>query len=257
MKQAPILEFDPDPRAVIEPTEELAPLPGMPPRLLLCFFREVIAALVEAGEAEAIHSFRSEMGRHPLYRWRLPQGEVALLHPGVGAPLAAGLLEESLAVGARAVVVCGGAGALSDSLALGTAVIPLAALREEGVSYHYMPPTRWVHPAAEVVQALERTLEAHRRAYVVGKTWTTDAFFRETPSKVARRREEGCLTVEMEAAALFAVARFRGVKLASLLYAGDDVSGEAWDRRDWHLQRSLRADLCRLAAEALLQVEVA
>ncbi len=252
----PILEFDPDPRAVIEPTEELDPLPEMPPHVLLCFFREVIEALVASGEAKLLHTLRSEMGPHPIYRWERADGTVAILHPGVGAPIAVGLMEESRALGGRVFLACGGAGALRDDLAVGTPIIPLAALRDEGTSYHYMPPTRWVHPAAEMVRALEQTLEAHGRPYLLGKTWTTDAFFRETPGKVARRREEGCLTVEMEAASLFAVGRFRGVRVAALLYAGDDVSGEAWDTRDWHRQEELRMTLCQLAAEALLKVEV-
>jgi uridine phosphorylase len=72
--------------------------------------------------------------------------------------------------------------------------------------------------------------------HTVGKTWTTDAIYRETPDRIARRRAEGCVTVEMEAAAFFAVARFRGVTFAQLLYAGDDVSGETWEHRRW--QRS-------------------
>ena len=69
--------------------------------------------------------------------------------------------------------------------------------------------------------------------YVQGKTWTTDGFYRETPAKVPLRRAEGCLTVEMEAAAFFAVAQFRGVQFGQMLYGGDDVSGAEWDHRDW------------------------
>ena len=86
----------------------------------------------------------------------------------------------------------------------------------------------------------------------MGKTWTTDAFYRETPDKVALRRSEGCVAVEMEAAAFFAVARFRGVTFAQMLYGGDDVSGEEWDHREWNKRRSVREDLLWLAAEACL-----
>jgi len=69
--------------------------------------------------------------------------------------------------------------------------------------------------------------------HVTGKTWTTDGVYRETRARTARRRDEGCLTVEMEAAALLAVARFRRVPLAYLLYAGDSLAGERWDHRNW------------------------
>lgn len=87
--------------------------------------------------------------------------------------------------------------------------------------------------------------------YTLGKTWTTDAFYRETPAKVARRRAEGCLIVEMGAAALFAVAQFRGVTLAQVLYAGGDSSGATWDDRAWE-RHEVRERLFWLAAEACL-----
>jgi purine-nucleoside phosphorylase len=90
--------------------------------------------------------------------------------------------------------------------------------------------------------------------YLVGKTWTTDAIYRETPTKIAQRRAEGCITVEMEAAAFFAVAQFRGVRFGQLLYGGDDVSGAAWDNREWHQRADTREKLFWLAAEAVLRL---
>ena len=83
-------------------------------------------------------------------------------------------------------------------------------------------------------------------------TWTTDAFFRETPAKVARRREQGCITVEMEASAMFAAAAFRGAVYGQLLYAGDDVSAAQWDHRDWQTQSGARDHLLDLALDAVL-----
>ena len=89
---------------------------------------------------------------------------------------------------------------------------------------------------------------------MVGKTWTTDAFYRETPAKVKRRKAEGCISVEMEASAFFAVAQFRGVQFAQILYAGDDVSGDKWDSRQWSDQVVAREQLLELAIEACLQI---
>lgn len=79
----------------------------------------------------------------------------------------------------------------------------------------------------------KQVLQDRGVVYTAGKTWTTDAIYRETKGKIDRRREEGCLTVEMAAAAFFAVARFRGIRFSQLLYAGDDLSGESWDHRSW------------------------
>ena len=177
---------------------------------------------------------------------------LALYHPGVGAPLAAGLLEESIALGCRRFIACGGAGVLDRAIALGHLVVPTSAVRDEGTSYHYLPPDREVGPSAEALTALEAVLERRGCAYLRGKTWTTDALYRETAAKVRRRREEGCLVVEMEAAALFAVARFRGVILAQVLYGGDDVSGAEWDSRHWDQSLTVREQVFWLAAEACL-----
>jgi purine-nucleoside phosphorylase len=88
--------------------------------------------------------------------------------------------------------------------------------------------------------------------YLLAKTWTTDAFYRETRQKVALRKAEGCLTVEMEAAAMFAVAQFRQVQIGQILYGGDNLDGEAWDSRDWVKRWSSREKLVGLAVEACL-----
>jgi len=132
--------------------------------------------------------------------------------------------------------------------------VPTSAVRDEGTSYHYLPPGREVCPSPAAVAAIEAALNVAGIDYTKGKTWTTDGIYRETADKVARRRAEGCLTVEMEAAAFFAVARFRGVELGQILYGGDDVSGEEWDSRHWHKRASVREKLFWLAADAALRL---
>lgn len=250
----PILEYDSNPIAVIEPTRIIQPADA-PEHCVVCFFQEVIAALVDKGQTRIVAVAKSEMGPHPLYELGVNGRRLGLFHPGVGAPLAAGLLEESIATGCRKFIVCGGAGVLSREIVRGHVVVPTSAVRDEGTSYHYQPPGRELAPSPEGVAAIEKTLAAHGVPYLSGKTWTTDAFYRETPAKVLLRKEEGCLTVEMEAAALFAVARFRGVILAQILYGGDDVSGNDWDPRAWVEHRSGREQLFWLAAEACLSLD--
>jgi len=131
-------------------------------------------------------------------------------------------------------------------------VVPASAVRDEGTSYHYLEPGRSVDASAEAVEAIVAALRRHDVPHVVGPTWTTDGLYRETRSRVDKRVSEGCLTVEMEAAAFFAVARFRGVQFGQLLYAGDDLSGENWDARDWLEHADGREQLFWLAAEACL-----
>jgi len=247
----PILEYDPASEAVIEPARVISPQ-DVPHHCIVCFFQDVISALVERGQLRQIAAQRSEMGLHPVYELAFQGHRLAVFHPGVGAPLAAGLLEEVIALGCRKFIACGGAGVLDREIAVGHVVVPTSAVRDEGTSYHYLPPAREVAPDPLAVAAIERVLKAHGVPYVLGKTWTTDAFYRETPARVRRRRLEGCLTVEMEAAALFAVARFRGVPLAQMLYGGDDVSGAQWDDRAWQGRQAVRERLFWLASEACL-----
>jgi uridine phosphorylase len=119
-------------------------------------------------------------------------------------------------------------------------------------AYHYLPPSREVDANQNAVQAIVSTLQKHNVPHDLGKTWTTDAIYRETPEKVKKRRDEGAITVEMEAAAFFAVAQFRGVQFGQMLYGGDDLGGAEWDGRDWFNQHSTREKLFWLAVEAVL-----
>jgi uridine phosphorylase len=201
-------------------------------------------------DASCVTYLGSEIGQNPVYVREVDGQRIAVVHPGVGAPLAVTALEELIALGCKTFIACGGAGVLDREITVGHVIIPLAAVRDEGTSYHYLPPGREVAPTPRAVEAILSTLTAHEIPYVTGKTWTTDALYRETAGRVAARRAEGCLTVEMEASAFFAVAQFRGITFGQLLYGGDDVSSHDWDSRGWLDQRSTREKLLLLALEA-------
>jgi uridine phosphorylase len=259
---APILEFDPTREAIIE----AARVPyirdaagrghGMPERVVLCFFQEVIATMVAEYGARRLMTLHSEIGPNEVYVLDHDGVAIALAHPGVGAPLAAGFLEELIGLGGRVFIAVGGAGTLVPDLTLGHVIVPTAAVRDEGTSYHYLPASREVEPTPRVLEAILATLTERGVPYVAGKTWTTDAIFRETRGKAARRVAEGCISVEMEAAACFAVAQFRDVAFGQLLYAGDDLSGEIWDDRGWIGHATGREAIFRLAVDAITRLSV-
>lgn len=246
----PLLEFDPERAALIDPIPLDTDRP-VPERAVICFFREVIEAACGDGRAEVVSTFNWSHGDSTFYRLRTDGGEVGVFHPGVGAPLACGLLEDAIASGFRTFVACGGAGALVPELAFGHVIVPDAAIRDEGTSYHYLPAGREVAVDPALIEVATRLLDERQIPYITGKSWTTDAPYRETRAKIAARREEGCVSVEMELAAFLAVARHRGVKFMQYLYAGDDASGDTWDHRHWHTS-SARTDLFRLAVETAL-----
>ena len=249
----PILEFDPVYESKIEPSQIIRRR-EVPEHCVICFFQEVLDQVIAEQAARQWVENRWENGPHPLYEIAYQGQRLAFFHPGVGAPLAAGLLEEVIALGCRKFTVCGGAGVLHKDLAVGQLIVVDAAVRDEGTSYHYLPPGREVPAQQAGVQALVDTLEQRGVPYRVGKTWTTDAPYRETVARIARRQQEGCLTVEMEAAALLAVAQYRGAVLGQVLYSGDDLSGETWDHRGWQSRTEVRRSLFWLCAEAVLKL---
>jgi uridine phosphorylase len=254
----PILEFDTDPHAVIDPAVHLCGFGGpesagkveMPPRVVACFFGDVVAHVAEDHNARVITDLVSEHGRHAVWEIEVEGERIAFFQPGVGAPLAAFFLEEVIEYGARAIVACGAAGALVPQLEMGHPVVVTGAVRDEGTSYHYLPAAREVIADPDVVNVIARLLRDQGLAYTPGITWTTDAPYRETAARVAARRGEGCITVEMEAAALIAVARWRGVRFGQLLYAGDAVGGIEWESRGWTEASEVRERLFWLAVRA-------
>lgn len=254
----PLLEYDPDPHAMIEPSAHFGIEPGTRPDMpkvgVACFFGDTVRRLAEERSAEIVTHLHAEHGRTPVWATEHAGRRIAFYQAGLGAPLSAGFLEEMLEYGCRTVVVCGGCGALDETLALGHVVVVAAALRDEGTSYHYLPPARFVEADREIVAVLEEVLSREGVPYTTGTSWTTDAYFRETRARVARRRAEGCITVEMEASALLAVARFREARLGQLLYAGDSLAGERWDHRDWVRAHDVREQLFFLAADAAVEL---
>ena len=252
-ERIPLLEFDGDAEAVIEPARVIR-RQDVPEACVLCFFGDVIESLRRSHRLRIAGMFASEAETVPLFSLDVGDATVGLFHSPLGAPAAAGFLEELIAAGCRRFVACGGAGVLRSDIAVGHIIVPDAAVRDEGMSYHYLPPSRKVVADEASVVALIRVLERRHIPYLRGTTWTTDACYRETRAAVERHRAEGCLTVEMEAAAFMAVAQFRGVPFAQLLYGGDDLSGVTWDDRSWVSRSSVREQLVWLSAEAALEL---
>ncbi len=188
-----------------------------------------------------------------LYAVKSTGGRVAVLTDfGLGAPIVAAQAEELIALGAKKLVSIALAGGLLPDLPPGSIVVATGAIRDEGTSHHYLPPGRQDQSDPALVEALASCLERHGAAYRRGLTWSTDAPYRETADEVAAYSAEGALVVDMELAALLAVAKVRGVAAAAILVAGDNLAGGRWTPPDnlAGMERSL--DLAyRVAIEAL------
>jgi len=247
---APILESPGRGPAIIEPERLYRKKPRLPAAAVLCFFLDLLREEEAAGRLKPVLRLKGE--GDPIQVWRRGRGARAqtVCFPGIGAPMAASTLEELIALGVRDVIACGGAGVLDSSLPVGQALVVTSALRDEGTSYHYLKPARWVrlHPFAS--RAIRQVCAEGGQSLRAVRAWTTDGVYRETPGQIRKRRAEGCGVVEMEAAALAAVARFRKIRFGQLLYAGDDVSGSVWRHRDWTGQLAARRAMYRLALSA-------
>jgi uridine phosphorylase len=256
MEGVPLLEFDHDRTALIEPStyyQNISPPEGC----VMPFYASVITRLRDEGVLQKIYELESaSVFLSPIDVYKLKSGNdyVSVVFPGLGAPLSAGLFEELISLGCKKFIACGSCGVLKPELTRGAVVIPQSAVRDEGTSFHYCLPSRTIEMEPQVVRKLEAVLKKHKVPYEIGKTWTTDAIYRETKSKIDRRKSEGCITVEMECAAMLAVARFRGVVFGQYLGAGDDVSGEFWDPRRTSDRHSFQEELFWLSVEAVLSL---
>ena len=248
----PILEYDKCQKSLIEPKNLIKPIKNIPKHCVICFFQDIIEYLLKQDALNMIATLKTEMGSHPVYTIQYNNRLVTLFHPGVGAPLAACLFEEVIALGCRKFIACGGAGVLDNSIETGIFLIPVCAIRDEGTSYHYLPPSREVSATPQAVDAIMEVLKNKGIDCRLIKTWTTDGFYRETPQKIQLRKSEGCLTVEMETASLFAVAQYRKVELGQILYSGDLLSDNHWDSRKWTDNCDVRKKLLYIALEACL-----
>ena len=148
---------------------------------------------------------------------------------GIGAPGVSMLLELLIELGVKRFINVGIAGGLQKDSHIGDVVVCTSAIRDEGVSYHYLEdPTAPALPSETLTRALSQSLEREGIDYTQGPTWTTDAFFRETTAEIQHYQKQGVVTVEMEASALFAISTLRGVDMASGFVISDSVAELVW-----------------------------
>ena len=230
--EIPILEFDDDPTAVLEPTHEKLGL-TLPPRCVFAFLGDTIDEYAARANARQVSTFVSATKRYPIYITQYRGKEVVLCQAPVGAAPAAQLLDWLIGYGVRQIISAGACGVLT-AFPEGKFLVPCRALRDEGTSYHYAPPSRYLETNGRARAAIEKTILEHGMHYQEVVTWSTDGFYRETRQMVEYRRSEGCSVVEMECAALAAVSAFRGATWGMILYTADSLANvDQYDERSW------------------------
>jgi len=240
----PVLEYDDDREALIDPFKAAEKLPS--DRLVISFFAEAIQTLLSEGEIELCATLA---GENPLAVYRFIRDGVLLIHGRVGCPATAGALDQLVGMGVRRAMFCGGGGALEKGIHVGQLFVVQGAIRDEGFSYHYIEPSRIIYAQSDVRQRICDYLRTHNIPHTEGLCWTTDAIYRETRSLIQHRNREGAKIVEMEQAGCIAVAQFRNIKYGAILYGGDDVSKETWDKRAEISRKGVRYSLIQLCRD--------
>lgn len=227
-------EFDYDKDAILNPSDLMGQTKvngTMPKVAISCFERKNFERVLKILNGEVIAITKNANDDFPIYRIHYKDTELAMFMMDMGAAGAGGQLEEIYALGIEKVVVYGSCGVLDKNIEDCAIIIPNAAVRDEGLSYHYMPASDEIEVNKKYIPEFAAILDEVGIEYRIGKTWTTDAIYRETRAKMERRKEMGCICVEMECSAMAAVAQFREKELFQFLYAADNLDGEKWDKR--------------------------
>ena len=186
------------------------------------FSREIYSSVLERYEHEQVGEICTANHTRPIYLLAAGGMKIGFYLSEIGSALASScVIDVNWQTGAEKFIMFGSAGALDNDVTAGKYVIPTDAYRDEGLSYHYAPPADYI--AVRNAERLAAIFDAHRLPFVMGKVWTTDAFYRETREMVRRRKAEGCIAVEMELAGVQAVCDYHGFELYDFLVTGDVV----------------------------------
>ena len=230
--EIPILEFDTEKSAVLNPGHEKLPL-SLPEKAVFAFLGDEIDNYATRVGAKTVAYFESATKNYPIYITEYKGESVVLCQAPVGASPSAQIMDWLIGYGVRKIISAGSCGVLTD-IEENAFLIPYTCIRDEGTSYHYMPPSRYVDVDEVAISAIENALDNLNLTARKIKTWSTDGFYRETKEKVEYRRSEGCETVEMECSALCAVAKMREATFGMLLYSADTLAVlDRYLERDW------------------------
>ncbi len=195
-----------------------------PETVIFCFQPALARYAVKHYAAKKVNGFFGDL--HLLTKTR---GRIAVAsHFGIGAPVVAALTEELAAFGVRRFAALGLAGGLQPDLRAGDLVVCDRAIRDEGTSHHYLPASQYAVADASIVAALCGALHTRGQTYTIGASWSIDAPYRETRGEMEQYRREGVRTVEMEAAALFAVGQRLQIPVGAAFVIGDSFDGTRW-----------------------------
>ena len=226
-----LTDFDPEKHAVINPDMMFRKVPDFPETLVSVFSHQLFKAVLDFLGGKVIAETADVDGIWPVYEVTYKGKRFAFYKARLGAPACVGCFEDVIPMGVKRIILLGNCGVLDSNIRDCGIIIPTKAIRDEGTSYHYAPAADYIDVNKRFVNDFIAVLDEFGYPHVMGTTWTTDAFYRETRAKVAARKAMGAICVEMECAAMQAMCDFRGVEFFQFLYAGDNLDHSDWDPR--------------------------
>ena len=246
--------FDCTTEEILKPSCITGRIDGFPETVIATFNQKSVDVLLKLCEAEVASSMYAG-DEIPVYKTCYKGKPMAFFLSWLGGPATVGLLEEIVAKGGRKILLFGSCGSLESSITDGHVLVPTAAYRDEGTSYHYAPAEAGDFIEVKTAGRMLEMLSELKVPAICGKTWTTDGLYRETRKNMELRKQDGCIAVDMECASVMAMASFRNVEAYQFLYTEDNLDCAEWEPRLLgNLPDSFRERYVRIALEVALRI---
>lgn len=247
--------FDCCGKEIVKAGNNIRKIENFPKTMLVVFSAKFCSLFLSKHQATEIGYLSGGGQKYPIYSFEHKGAQIGFFNTIIGGAGAAAFLEELIALGAEKFLYFGSCGVLDKEIAEGNLLVPIAAYRDEGVSYHYAKASDYLD--IETAPGLVSILKDMHVPYNTTKTWTTDAFYRETERNLNLRKKEGCGVVEMECASIMSVGQFRRKQVYQFLYAADCLDGNSWDKRMLgSMPQDLRERILVVAIEIAFRLSV-
>ena len=245
--------YDENRTAVLNPWNVYQPVEGFPETIIITFGSAILNLALELYEGQPV-AIPETGGSLRVYRLCTAKS-IGICRVPMGAPMTVAYMEECIAMGAKNFVVFGSCGTLDRNIPAGHLIVPTAAYRDEGTSYHYMPASAGDYIEVETADWTAEIIESMGLPTLKTCIWTTDGLYRETRRNMEARRREGCQVVDMECSAVMTLARYRGIRACQFVYAEDNLDDIRWDPRTMgKVPKSAKELYLRVAVEIAQQI---
>lgn len=195
---------------------------------IIIFSKEIYDTVLSTYSCTQIAEINAANGAVPIYKFSHEGKDIAFYLFAIGATgTSEYCIETNWLTGAEKFIMFGSAGSLNKEKNKGRFVVPTEAYRDEGISYHYAPPSDYIKIKNH--EKLAFIFDELHLPYVKGRVWSTDGFLRETAGQVAIRQKEGCIAVDMELAGVQSICDFYGFDLYDFLVTGDVLSEDKYE----------------------------